>query len=307
MTLADTLVAQGKADAARHVYEQARELEPRNGTPLAGLARLAEAEGRRSEAADLYQRAVDAPAPGREAAWRLAALLIEDGDLVSADALLRRLDPEELRAKAVALRLANAEIRAHRRDAAVARLEAARLAAPGDPELARQVGLLRLEAGQLAEAQAALEDALAKTPDDASAKADLAYVLALRGQDLDRALALAQGAVDAARPGEAAGFLDTLAAVHLARGDAAAALAAADRGLASRDAPPIARAPLLARRAAACAALGRRADARSALREAFAADARAGNTAAGWKPMAETLARELGVTPPAPAQDTSRG
>ena len=78
----------------------------------------------------------------------------------------------------------------------------------------------------------------------------LAWSLARQGRDLDRALALAREAIAGA--GALPALVDTLATVHLARGEPEAALAAVDRALATAQGP--ARAELFALRARAEAA-----------------------------------------------------
>jgi hypothetical protein len=110
--------------------------------------------------------------------------------------------------------------------------------------------------------------------------------MALAGRELDEALVLAQRAVAGSRPPHAA--LDTLAAVHLARGEPEAALLAADRGL--DGAPPPLRPHLLYVRAVALAELGRLADARAALR---ALESEPEPLAAPWDARAAELAGRL--------------
>jgi tetratricopeptide (TPR) repeat protein len=81
---------------------------------------------------------------------------------------------------------------------------------------------LQMERGRLDEARALLEAALAERSDLPGAKNDLAYVLAVQGVELDRALQLAQEAYQALD--DEAATADTLGFVYLRKGlhDAAA-------------------------------------------------------------------------------------
>lgn len=82
---------------------------------------------------------------------------------------------------------------------------------------------LQMERGENARAIELLEQVLAETPQRTGAKNDLAYLLALEGRDLERALQLAQEARGALP--DAPAVADTLGFVLLRRGLAEAALA----------------------------------------------------------------------------------
>ena len=82
---------------------------------------------------------------------------------------------------------------------------------------------LRMERGENARAIELLEQVLAETPQRTGAKNDLAYLLALEGRDLERALQLAQEARGVLPDSHA--VADTLGFVMLRRGLAEAALA----------------------------------------------------------------------------------
>ncbi|MCL4685933.1 tetratricopeptide repeat protein [Myxococcota bacterium] len=108
-------------------------------------------------------------------------------------------------------------------DKGIEALEAQRrdgtLATSGRLLLAR----LRMERGEHAEAIELLEQVLADAPQRAGAKNDLAYLLAVEGRDLERALQLAQEARGALP--DSAAIADTLGFVMLRRGLPDAALA----------------------------------------------------------------------------------
>ena len=129
----------------------------------------------------------------------------------------------------MALGAARGERAAGRSAAALHRLALARARHPADLSLAQAHGNLLETAGRLEEALAAREAALALAPAQPGAANDVAWTLALLGQELERALALAQRAV--AEAGDDPALLDTLATVLLLRGNTQGALAAVERAL----------------------------------------------------------------------------
>jgi arylsulfatase A-like enzyme/Flp pilus assembly protein TadD len=203
--------------------------------------------------AEREARAVLVAEPGRsDARLLLARSLSEQGRQGEADRALAELPPELVPAAWVALRAARAELAEGRGEAALRRLALARERFPDDPSLARGHGDLLEAGGRLEEALAAREAALVLAPADAGACNDVAWTLAALQRDLDRALVLARRAVEG--DGEEPAFLDTLATVLLARGDAHAALTLVERALPS--ARGSTREHLLALRASAQAQLG---------------------------------------------------
>jgi tetratricopeptide (TPR) repeat protein len=288
--LGDALLLQRRADEAQSVYAQARAVAPESGRPRVGLARVAEAEGNRGAAIAGFREAYDleraAEASG-DAAWRLAALLLESGQLAEADALLAGLPGAATRSQPAVLRLAAAELAAGRTAAAVGRLEAALAEHAESAALQSASGIAYEQAGRWDDSLAARERALALAPDEPAAQNDLAWALARTGGDLDRALALAERAQRAAP--RAFEPVDTLAAVRLRRREPAAALAGIEEAVAAgTPAVPI----LELRRAQALESLGRKSEARRAL-----ARAAVGLGSAGAPSAAEgrALASKLGA------------
>jgi arylsulfatase A-like enzyme/thioredoxin-like negative regulator of GroEL len=159
----------------------------------------------------------------------LARALLAQGCEAQADAELALLPPDAAVSPWVSVRVARALAGAGDLDAALERLESARERAPRAPLLARAEATLLEEAGRLDDALAVREAALSQAPDDPERRNEVAWSLALLGRDLDRALLLARQAAEA-RDG-APHLLDTLATVHLARGEAAEALAVVERAL----------------------------------------------------------------------------
>ena len=112
--------------------------------------------------------------------------------------MLAGFPERELARPEVAIRLANAEQRAGRLPDALKRIWNARRTHPRDASLALAHGGLLEADGSLERALAARERALALAPEDVAARNDVAWSLALLGRDLDRALGLAEGAVEQA-------------------------------------------------------------------------------------------------------------
>ncbi len=291
-TRAQALLMQQKLDEAEAAYEKALALEPTSPSLHQGLGQLAEARGDRARAMELYGRSVELDPSGIDVRWRLAALWIEDGRDPEAEALLEPLDARTLERPATAVRLAYAEVRVGRTDAAERRLEAAARAHPDSTLIATTRGHLLEKLGRPQEALVARETVLRLEPDSPGAQNDVAWNLALVGRDLDRALALAQRA--AAADPNSSDILDTVAFVRLARGEPSDALRAIDRALVLRPSTEAA-AHLYYQRALALDALGRRALAREALARALASP---GSRPPSWWADAQVLATRLGVERP---------
>ena len=98
------------------------------------------------------------------------------------------------------------------------------------------LGRLYLSQGELAKAQEAFEKVVADEPQLASARNDLAFVLAERGEQLDRALELARGAQQALGDNPAA--IDTLGFVYYRAGQLEPALTELQRAVALAEAHP---------------------------------------------------------------------
>jgi tetratricopeptide (TPR) repeat protein len=101
-------------------------------------------------------------------------------------------------------------------DLAVSMLEKSRADGTLQPAGLWQLGRIYFELGEYEKAQPPLEEAIAKKPDFSPAISDLALVLAERGKDLDRAVALARK-VKGENP-ENPAIADTLGYVYLKKG-----------------------------------------------------------------------------------------
>lgn len=179
---------EGERDRAHARIDRALELEDSSARALLLKVRLLREEGRGEEALALAERAFEAK-PGPRVAQVLASLHREDGHLEEALAVMERTDrASELgpRTRALLGRL---------------RLEA------GDREGARRAFAAAIEAGG------------ERVP---GAKNDLAFLLAEEGEELDRALRLAQEAAQALDGSAQAA--DTLGYAYLRKGLHAPAL-----------------------------------------------------------------------------------
>ena len=291
--LGAALEVQDRTEEALAAYESSLALEGDRPYPALGRARTLEALGRLDDAAREYE-AVRALDPGLdEPVWRLAALAIEHGEPERARAWLAELDEEDVGEPKAALRLALAEEKAGRPEQAIERLATARARSPEDESIANYEANLLGAAGRTEELAELATGFLDTAPEAVWAQNAAAWALALLGRDLDRALALAEQA-ERATGGNAA-VLDTLATVHLARGEPELALARADAALAVDEAGALA-GQLHFLRASSLSALSRDREARRALARSFETDS--GDSAAEWHGRRAELANRLGVEPP---------
>lgn len=160
---------------------------------------------------------------------------------------------------------------AGRRDDAIALLEEAAREGHLDPSRREFLARLYLESGRADDAMAQYEELLRIAPDNLRAKNDLAYLLAERGEDFDRAMRLAEEAVAAA--GDHPLVADTLGYVYLQRGLTEPALRQFDHAMSLAEKRGWRRPEIVYHRGLALQRMGREAEARSAFEEALAIDA----------------------------------
>ncbi len=291
--LGRVLAAQGRADEALAEFDEAEARSPGDPRPPLGAGRALLSLGRREEAAEAFERAAAGRGTKADIArLERAALALEDGDCDGAERWLNALPKGATSAWRSELRLALAEDRVGRRDAARARIEAAIENEGSQPMLWATLASLQDRAGDREGSIRSREKTLSLAPAEIWPKNDLAYALAKAGRDLDRARELALEAAESGDPNT----LDTLATVELARGEASKALATAQRGLALAKVGD-ARPHLELLQARALAALGRAEEARAGLRRSVEGLAKRPS----WANEAEQLAERLGIELSLPA------
>jgi tetratricopeptide (TPR) repeat protein len=152
----------------------------------------------------------------------------------------------------------------------VARLEEAR--GRGELGVYRQELLARLllDRGDQEGARRELEELLRMAPDNVRAKNDLAYLLADSGQDMERALRLAEEAMESA--GQAPLIEDTLGYVYLKRGLLEPALRHFEHAGLVAKRMGVERPVIAYHRGLTLARMGRTEEARRAFEEALALD-----------------------------------
>jgi len=204
------LLDRDDTDAAEHAFVRAREIDPRDLSASAGLARVYLQRSRDQEAADVLERAL-ADHPGDRYAMRLLGTAYrrlgrnEEADFALAVGALGEpvwADPwtDEMmqfrRGFAVRLKDATAYFVAGRMDEAMALLQQLRREKPDDIALLNHLGEVYVAAGKLDEGTAMLEEVVAKEPERFEAHVNLASAYLKRNElakaraEADRALAL---------------------------------------------------------------------------------------------------------------------
>jgi len=185
---------QGKDQLARASFEQALEEQPANPDLLRAVLELDQREGRIEASTARIEAALEDDPDNAQLVHLsgLAALLSGNGS--KAEAQLRRaidLDPNQLRFYETLARYFQAT---GRTSDTLSTYEKAVAARPDSAPLQLIVGSLYEMKGDPDRAAKAYERAIAIDPELAPAKNNLAYLLAERGENLDRALDLAQEA-----------------------------------------------------------------------------------------------------------------
>jgi len=226
---ADVLYALGRVHTvkgddvkAREYLTRAHEMMPTHHDILRNLVRLDQKEGRLQESVERVAAAVEAD-PQNAKLRTLAGVVAQmDGRPDDAEKDFKKaieVDPTDA---AGYEQLARLYAKTGRLNEAVSTYEAAIEARPEDPNLHYFLGTLYSFGGAQQKAIERYEDAIKYGPDLAYPKNDLAYIYAESGQNLDRALDLAQDA-KAALP-DAATVADTLGWVLYKRGIPSAAI-----------------------------------------------------------------------------------
>jgi tetratricopeptide (TPR) repeat protein len=209
---------EGRAEPerARRYLEQALEREPGNGQALRLMAQMELNAGRPADALARIDKAAEARPLTPPLLLLRAQVLAMQQDWARAEEEARRAFAAAPGLPGALELLANIYVAQNRVDDAIASFEEAEkagaLPASGQQLLAR----LYVTAGRNAQAKPLYEKVLAERADLPGAKNDLAWILAVEGSDLERALALAQEAQQA-EP-ESPEVADTVGFVYLKKG-----------------------------------------------------------------------------------------
>jgi tetratricopeptide (TPR) repeat protein len=212
----------GDRDGARDFFLRANELQPNNAKLLAALYSIDRSTGKISHSIKRMNDAVQAK-PEDADLWSLrGSVEASAGNLAESESSLKKaieFDPNHLDSyqKLGALYRATGRV-----DEMVALYEDAVKARPESAPAHHFLGVLYEMTGKVDDARAQYELALQYDPSLGESKNNLAYLMAEAGDDLDRALELAQEA-KAAMP-ESANAADTLGWVLYKRGVSSAAV-----------------------------------------------------------------------------------
>lgn len=199
--------------------------------PLEGLIQLCVLERRPEQAQTLLENELRQEPDSRPVHLLLASFATDEGKFDIAAREYRRLQAMDPKSPLPYTALGGVYQRQGNTQDALASYEKAHELAPNDPTILNAIAVLESNAGQTRQAIATLTRELALDPDNAAAMNNLAFNLAETGQDLDRALNLAQNA--AREFPENPGVVDTLGWVYAQRGMNASAIQVL-RGLVSK-------------------------------------------------------------------------
>jgi len=212
----------GDREIARDYLNRALALNPTHHDILRNLLRLDRQDGRFQESVDRINAAVEAEPDSARLRLLVGVVALMDKRQDDAEAAFKKaieIDPSDV---AGYEHLARLYARTGRLNEAVKTYEDAVKIRPEDPNLHHFLGILYQYGGARDKAIASYEAAIKYGPDLAEAKNNLAYIYAEAGENLDRALDLAQEA-KAALP-DSHNAADTLGWVLYKRGIASAAI-----------------------------------------------------------------------------------
>jgi tetratricopeptide (TPR) repeat protein len=212
----------GDPVVARDFLNRAIEQMPTHHDILRNLLRLDQAEGRFPESVKRIQDAVAADPTNANLHILMGSVARMDGRPDDAESEFKKAIEIDPSGAAAYEHLARLFARTNRLDEAVATYQDAIKVSPKDPNLHQFLALLYQFGGAEEQAVIHYEEAIKYGPHLASSKNNLAYIYAESGEQLDRALDLAQDA-KAALP-DSANVADTLGWVLYRRGIPSAAI-----------------------------------------------------------------------------------
>ena len=215
-------LSRGKLDEARELLLVAQEQMPGQHEILRNLIQVDLYAGRKEDAKARLAAALEEDPENAEVQLLVGRMARAEGDDEGAEAAFQKaisLDPQNLAAYET---LAKLYARMGRLEDAARTYEQALEVKPNSPQIHHMLGMLYELNGDTERAVARYEDAIRYRPDFAEAKNNLAYIYAESGENLDRALDLAQDA-KALLP-ESPSVADTLGWVLYKRGVPSAAI-----------------------------------------------------------------------------------
>ncbi len=215
-------LARGNLDEAKRLLVQADAQMPGQHEILANLIQIDLRSDRREAAKKRLADAVEKDPDNAEIQLLVGRMARAEADNAGAEAAFQKaiaLDPQNLRTYETLARL---YARMGRLDDAARTYEQALEVKPDEAQIHHMLGMLYELNGDQARAIERYEDAIRYRPDFAEAKNNLAYIYAEAGENLDRALDLAQDA-KALLP-ESPSVADTLGWVLFKRGVPSAAI-----------------------------------------------------------------------------------
>ena len=215
-------LAYGRIEEGAAKLRKAEEIAPGNPQVLRSLLAVDLRNDALDASAARIERALEANPGDSEIVELQAEVLQRQGTSEEAKAALERAVELEPRNVSAQLALADLAARAGDAEGMLEVIQGAAAAVPESADLQYRLALAFDGTGRREDAVAAYEKAIALNPDLALAKNNLAYLLAETGQDLDRALELAQEAKELLP--DDANAADTLGWVLLKRGLPSAAI-----------------------------------------------------------------------------------
>lgn len=263
LLLGVTYRQQKKTNEARDVFERTLEEWPDYFQAAAQLVEMDVAANDLLRASNRVAQLVARFPNAADAHFLMAKVQLASRQLEQAEASLIKVTELQPESTAGYEALVDLYVATRRENQALAKLDELLARKPRDIPILMGKGLLQEKMQQPAKALATYQKLLEINPDFAPALNNAAYLAAETGGDLDRALQMAQRAVQVAR--DNAPFQDTLAWVFFKRGDAAAAAEILQASLMElRDNPEV-----QFHYGMACFALGRRDEAKEAFESAF--------------------------------------
>ncbi len=187
-------LAQKKLDQSEAAFTKMRNIVPGDSRPVFGLAEVSFARGDSAGALRLLQDQVDKFPERTDFRLALANSLLRASRFQEAIGQYKYLLSKDPQSASLHLRIGETYRRSGDLKASVEHFEKARSLAPKDPQASLYLAISYDTGGRRNDAKPLYEEVLNEQPDNVVALNNLAFILAEEGQDLDRALTLAQRA-----------------------------------------------------------------------------------------------------------------